>query len=268
MDRPTYPASYEEHQRHRSIDAGSSTSDSRQGLDIPGKRDRSWKCAACGMMFPKSNLLETHARSTKHKAYRCSRDPRCTKTFSMRTAASRHGATHSELTRHACSHCSAPFRRRDHCLEHEAICVASLPSPVTRPELAQGSDSEPKATAPVSTPGRGQQNRTDTNEGSTPFVYGDERDMNTVAHGWYSPGHSSGPSSSHHADLHNPHTSNRTPYDMTSMEADSVFQIPPPPLYTPQRTQRFDASPQIHVDPPTIWRISSHVYEHHRSAVL
>jgi hypothetical protein len=268
MDRPTHPSGYDEHLRHRPVDASSSASDSRQGLDIPAKKDRSWKCAACGIMFPKSKLLEAHARSTKHKAYRCSRDPACTKAFGMRTAASRHEAAHSAFMRHECSNCGAPFRRRDHCLEHEAICFASLPLPITRPESAQVSDSEPKATAPVSTPGRGQQNRTDADEGPAPFVYGDVRDMDTVAHGWCSPGHSSGPSSSHHADLHNPHTSNRTPYDMTSMEADSVFQIPPPPLYTPQRTQRFDASPQIHVDPPTIWRISSHVYEHHRSAVL
>jgi len=253
MDRPTYPSGYDEHLRHRSVDAGSSTSDSRQGFDIPVKRDRSWRCAQCGMMFPKSKLLETHARSTKHKAYRCSRDPVCTKAFGMRTAASRHEATHSTLMKHACSSCSAPFRRRDHCLEHEAICVASLPLPITRPESAQLSDSEPKATAPVSTPGRGQQNTTDADEGPIPFVYGD---------------HSSGPSSPHYAELHNPHISNRTPFDTTSMDADSESQIPPPPIYTPQYTKNFDAFPQIHVDPPTLGRISEHISEPHQSAEL
>ena len=100
------------------------------------------------MTFPQSKLLETHARNTKHKAYRCSRDPTCTRVFGLRTAASRHEAIHSASMNHACSQCGKPFRRRDHCVEHEEICspLPVVPTPRREPTLA----SDPGARAPVS----------------------------------------------------------------------------------------------------------------------
>jgi uncharacterized Zn-finger protein len=267
MGHPIHPFGHEEHSRRRSDEANPSTSDSRQGLDIPANRDRSWTCAECGMIFPKSKLLETHARFSKHKAYRCSRDPLCRKAFGMRTAASRHEATHSALMKHACSKCSARFRRRDHCLEHEAVCVASLPLLITCPVSAQASGSEPRAAAPVSTPGREQQSRIDADEIPTPFAYGDQHHMNTISHDWYSPGHyspglsPSGLTNPTPANLQTYHTSNRAPAGTTSTDADSGSRISPNPMNTAQDTQQFDEPQQMRVDPLTPKLVFQETYE-------
>lgn len=99
------------------------------------------------MTFLQSKLLATHARNTKHKAYRCSRYPTCAKAFGMRTAASRHEANHSASMNHACSQCGKQFRRRDHCLEHDEIC-SSLPLPTSRREPTSTGDLS--ARAPIS----------------------------------------------------------------------------------------------------------------------
>jgi hypothetical protein len=140
-----HPFGHEEHLRHRSDDANPSTPDSRQGLNIPANRDRSRTCAACGTRFPKSELLALHARSTKHKCYRCMRDPSCTKVYAGRTGLSRHEAGHSALRKHTCSKCNARFKRRDHYKEHEDACRATPPSALTRHEPTQASDLEPEA---------------------------------------------------------------------------------------------------------------------------
>lgn len=266
MGHSIHPIGHEEHLRHPPDDANSSTTDSQHGLDVPANRGRSWTCAECGMMFPKSKLLETHARSTKHQAYRCSRDPLCRKAFGMRTAASRHEAAHSALMKHACSKCSARFRRRDHCLEHEAICVAYLPLPITRPVSTQAGGSEPKAAAPVSLPGREQQDIIDADD-IPARSHAKQHDMHIVAHNWdspghYSPGHSpSGLSRPHPADLQNYHASNRGPADTTSTDAHYGSQISPTPIYTAQDTQQLDGSQQYRIDPPTQEHISQEIHE-------
>lgn len=108
-------------------------SNSPQDLAVTHRRNISWKCAECKMLFAKSKLLSAHARHTKHKSYRCSKNTTCEKAFSLRTAAIRHESTHSKQKNHTCSKCSKPFHRRDHCQEHETIC--STRSPLT--ELRQ-----------------------------------------------------------------------------------------------------------------------------------
>jgi uncharacterized Zn-finger protein len=93
------------------------------------KQTKSWKCAECATPFPKSKLLETHARKTKHHAYRCSKDLYCEKLFRMRTAAIRHEKSHTLQKGHTCSSCTKSFHRRDHWQEHEAICGAASAPP-------------------------------------------------------------------------------------------------------------------------------------------
>lgn len=139
INRPTHPSGYELQLQPRDGCGLPSTSDSRQGHNVTTNGAKSWDCADCGMTFLQSKLLATHARNTKHKAYRCSNYPTCTKTFGMRTAASRHEAQHSALMNHACSQCGKRFRRRDHCLEHEEICP-SLPLPTQRRESSPAND--------------------------------------------------------------------------------------------------------------------------------
>jgi hypothetical protein len=265
MGHPIHPFGHEEHLRHRSGEASPSTSDSRRGLDIPANRKGSWGCAECGIMYPKSKLLEIHARSTKHKAYRCSRAPVCTKIFSGRTGLSRHEAAHLALMKHACSKCSARFERRDHCEEHDDFCVASLPLPITHPVSTQASGSEPKAAAPISTPGREQQTRNDADDIPTQFAYGDQHDMNTVAHVWFPPGLLSSPPP---ADLQNYHTSNRAPTDTTSADADSGSQTEPTPTHTTQNNLHVDVSHQMHVNPLTPERIPWEAHEPQQPAQL
>jgi hypothetical protein len=265
MGHPIHPFGHEEHLRHRSGEASPSTSDSRRGLDIPANRKGSWGCAECGIMYPKSKLLEIHARSTKHKAYRCSRAPVCTKIFSGRTGLSRHETAHLALMKHACSKCSARFERRDHCEEHDNFCVASLPLPITHPVSTQASGSEPKAAAPISTPGREQQTRNDADDIPTQSAYGDQHDMNTVAHVWFPPGLLSIPPP---ADLQNYHTSDRAPTDTTSADADSGSQTEPTPTHTTQDSLHVDVSHQVHVNPPTPERIPREAHEPQQSAQL
>lgn len=273
MGHPIHPFGNDEHLRHRSDDADPSTSNSRQSLDIPADRERSWTCAECGMIFSKSKLLETHARSTEHKAYRCSRDPVCTKVFAGRTGLSRHEAAHSALMKHACSKCSARFQRRDHCLEHEAVCVVSLPSLTTRPVSTQASGSEPKAAAPVSTPGREQQKITDADEITT-LAYAEQHDAHIVAHDWfstghYSPGHNpSGLSSPPPAELQNYHAFNRAPAVTTFTDVYSGLQMSSRPMRMAQDSQQLDGSQQIRVDPPTQARGFQETYEPQAPAEL
>ena len=85
-----------------------------------------WRCAQCLSPFSKSKLLEAHARLTKHKAYTCTKDAECQKSFSLRTALIRHEASHTTQKKHACKRCNKTFHRRDHCQEHESVCRGDL----------------------------------------------------------------------------------------------------------------------------------------------
>ena len=85
-----------------------------------------WRCVECLSTFPKSKLLETHARHTKHKAYRCSKGTACQSSFSLRTALIRHESSHATHKKHVCRYCDKAFHRRDHCQEHEGICSTLL----------------------------------------------------------------------------------------------------------------------------------------------
>lgn len=151
-------------------------------------------------------------------------------------------------------------------MEHEAICVAYLPLPITRPVPTQASGSEPKAAAPVSLPGREQQNIIDADD-IPALSPAKQHDMHIVAHGWdspghYSPGHSpSGLSRPHPADLQNYYTSNRGPADTTSTDAHSGSQMSPNPMYTAQNTQQLVGSQQNRIDPPTQEHISQELHE-------
>ena len=92
---------------------------------VSAMEDR-WRCAQCSSPFSKSKLLEAHARLTKHKAYNCTKDAECQKSFSLRTALIRHEASHTTQKKHACKRCNKTFHRRDHCQEHESVCRGDL----------------------------------------------------------------------------------------------------------------------------------------------
>lgn len=79
-----------------------------------------WTCDQCQTSFSKSKLLEQHTKEMKHAGYRCAALG-CGKTFTARTSWLSHKKGHT-AARTACSKCSKPFKRKDHCLEHEFIC--------------------------------------------------------------------------------------------------------------------------------------------------
>lgn len=79
-----------------------------------------WTCDQCQTSFSKSKLLEQHTKEMKHAGYRCAALG-CGKTFRARTSWLSHKKGHT-AARAACSKCSKPFKRKDHCREHEFIC--------------------------------------------------------------------------------------------------------------------------------------------------
>lgn len=79
-----------------------------------------WTCDQCQTSFSKSKLLEQHTKEMKHAGYRCAALG-CGKTFTARTSWLSHKKGHT-AARTACSKCSKPFKRKDHCREHEFIC--------------------------------------------------------------------------------------------------------------------------------------------------
>lgn len=79
---------------------------------------RQWTCVECSQVFTQSQLLEEHAKETKHGAYRCTRKIGCRKTFDSRTSWTRHQSSHSERKPHVCSGCGKRFHRKDNLRDH------------------------------------------------------------------------------------------------------------------------------------------------------
>jgi len=83
---------------------------------------KEWTCSECKQSFLRSKLLETHAITTDHRAYRCTKEKTCGQTFTLRSACSRHERSHSAQKAHACSRCMKSFHRKDNCHDHERTC--------------------------------------------------------------------------------------------------------------------------------------------------
>ena len=240
---------YEEHLLPRDGCGLPTTSDSRQGHHVTANGAKSWECADCGMTFPQSKLLATHARNTKHKAYRCSRDPTCTKVFGMRTAASRHEAKHSASMNHACSQCGKRFRRRDHCLQHEEICSSlSVPTSRREPTLTSGSG----ARAPVSARNSGEEFTTNPDTFASTSAAKDSRPCVDIT----TPDRSSlrynigdnNLEQSHPTHLNDIQDIQRIPSDTTSKMA-SIRELPVT-SYVSMESQQFDDSHRTPITPP------------------
>lgn len=87
-------------------------------LEEPKSR-KQWTCNQCKRTFPQSKLLETHAADKDHKAYRCTKEKDCGKSFILRPSWIRHEGSHSGQKTHACFRCQKMFRRKDNCHDHE-----------------------------------------------------------------------------------------------------------------------------------------------------
>jgi hypothetical protein len=79
-------------------------------------------CAECDQIFSQSQLLEDHAQEEHHRAYRCTKDIDCGKTFKLRSSWSRHERSHSAQKNHACSQCKMLFHRKDNLRDHVRTC--------------------------------------------------------------------------------------------------------------------------------------------------
>lgn len=120
--------------------SGSSQSPSLYGDQ---HNSRHWSCAECHQPFQRSKLLEDHAIETDHRAYRCTKEKHCQKSFILRPSWIHHERLHLVQKAHACSRCSKRFHRRDNCHDHERTCGRASrrarPLPKPAPTLSAAS---------------------------------------------------------------------------------------------------------------------------------
>lgn len=90
-------------------------------LDDPNDT-KTWTCANCTLEFQQSKQLESHARETRHKAYRCTKDKDCNSSFISRSSCIRHERKHRVQRAHICTRCPASFHRSDHLQGHVQTC--------------------------------------------------------------------------------------------------------------------------------------------------
>lgn len=74
-------------------------------------------CEECGKRFDTAYILESHAKDTKHRSYACANHG-CGKTYTSRSALSRHRNAHNDHVSHQCVICPKTFKRKDHLDSH------------------------------------------------------------------------------------------------------------------------------------------------------
>lgn len=89
------------------------------------RNNSEYTCAECLQRFTRADTLSRHASETEHLAYRCNA-PDCDKSFSSRTALSRHARIHLAAENHSCCWCHKPFNRKDNWIRHQALCSKSI----------------------------------------------------------------------------------------------------------------------------------------------
>lgn len=105
-------------------------------LQSPTEPDsETWICAQCKVDFEHSHQLESRAKTTRHKAYRCSKDKTCNSLFISRTSWNRHERKHRAQKAHICPRCPASFHRSDHLQGHVRTCRGRRRRPRTPPRV-------------------------------------------------------------------------------------------------------------------------------------